>query len=67
MSCFAGTHSICKVKYTIDERQQQIKKDLLWDYTTTVSALEAFRATFRDLADRLDVAVRTMRDRPARE
>jgi hypothetical protein len=55
------------VKYTIDERQQQIKKDLLWDYTTTVSALEAFRATFRDLADRLDVAVRTMRDRPAKE
>lgn len=47
-----------------DEREQQIKKDLLWEYTKALTALEAFRVKFRDLADSLTLTVKTLRDHP---
>jgi len=47
-----------------EDRDEKIKKDLLWDYTKTVSALEALRVNFRALADRFDSTAKMLREHP---
>jgi hypothetical protein len=47
-----------------DDLQIKKEKDLLWDYTKTVSALEAFRANFRSLADSFEMTATLLREHP---
>jgi hypothetical protein len=47
-----------------DEREEQVKKDLLWEYTKAVSALEAFRVQFREAANTYLALGKLFRDTP---
>jgi len=49
-----------------EEVEDQLKKHLLWDYTKTITALEAFRASFRTLAENLELTATVLRERPER-
>jgi hypothetical protein len=40
------------------DRDDQTKKDVLWDYTEAVSELEAFHVQSRAVADRLDLTAK---------
>ena len=47
-----------------EERQNQIAKDLLWDYTQGKAKIEAFRAAFVEMADKFDKTSKTLRFSP---
>ena len=47
-----------------DERELQIKKDLLWDYQDGQSKLEAFRVQFRETAEIYAHLAELFRNRP---
>ena len=47
-----------------DEREGEIKKDLLWDYQQAEMKLEAFRVEFKDAADSYTGLARMLRDEP---
>jgi hypothetical protein len=46
------------------DREDQIGKELLWEYTKALTALEAFRVGFRELAGRFEQTAKILRDRP---
>jgi len=46
------------------DRQDQVGKDLLWEYTKALTALEALRVGFRELAGRFEKTARILRDKP---
>lgn len=45
-------------RFVSADRDDQTKKDLLWDYTEAVSELDAFHVQFRAVADRLDLTAK---------
>jgi len=46
------------------DKEEQIKKDLLWNYTKGLTALEAFRVSFRTLAGRFETTAKILRNSP---